>query len=133
MNVRWLEFTANRDERGCLTALEAGRDLPFKVERIFFVHDTIPGVPRGGHAHRRTDQVLVGLGGTITVTVTDGIEEQSFDLCSPDRGLFVGRMLWTDLQSFTDGAILLVLASDIYDRSQSLRTWDEFLAARSPA
>lgn len=131
MNVRPVEFTMNRDDRGSLTAIEVEQDVPFAVRRLFLVHDTAPGTSRGGHAHRFTDQILIGLGGKVTVRVTDGETDESFSLDDPASGLFVGRMTWTVLQHFTPGSMLLVLASDPYDRSQSLRTWDEFLAAKA--
>lgn len=131
MDVRPVGFTINRDDRGSLTAIEVEKVVPFAVRRLFLVHDTLPGASRGGHAHRLTDQILIGLGGTVTVQVTDGEAEEIFSLGDPGSGLFVGRMHWTVLQHFTPGSLLLVLASDPYDRTQSLRTWDEFLAAKA--
>lgn len=129
MDVRRLTFTVNGDERGALTALEVERDVPFPIQRVFLVHDVAPGVPRGGHAHRDTDQVVLGLAGTVEVRVSDGTDEAVHLLSGPGEGLYVGRMTWIDLARFDPGAICLVLASDRYDRARSLRTWDDYLAA----
>jgi dTDP-4-dehydrorhamnose 3,5-epimerase-like enzyme len=131
VNVRPVSFAINRDNRGTLTAIEVEQDIPFVVRRVFFVHDVAPDTVRGGHAHRFTDQILIGLGGAVTVRVTDGQTDESFCLDNPGSGIFVGRMNWTVLQHFTLGSVLLVLASDSYDRSQSIRTWDEYLAAKA--
>ena len=121
----------NRDERGCLTALEVERDVPFEIRRVFLVHDTVPGVPRGGHAHRSTEQVLVAVSGVVKVRVSDAAEESHHVLEGPGEGLYVGRLLWTDLKEFSEGAVLMVLASDRYDRSRSIRTWEEFIVERT--
>ncbi len=127
--VRWIEFQDNPDERGRLTAVEADRHVPFPIARVFLVHQVAPGTDRGGHAHRDTDQVLACTHGRLKVDVSDGRGTLTFVLDDPARGLFVPRMLWIRLYDFEQEAVLLVYANTHYDRSQSIRTWDEYLAA----
>ncbi|MGH3929946.1 MAG: WxcM-like domain-containing protein, partial [Pseudonocardiaceae bacterium] len=57
--IHWIDLPSHRDERGRLTAIEAGTDIPIVVERVFYVHETTQD--RGGHAHRDTDQVLIAI------------------------------------------------------------------------
>ena len=126
MEVRLIPFAANLDPRGTLTAIEEGAHVPFPIKRVFLVHDVQPGTPRGGHAHRDTDQVILAAHGRLTVRVTDGYDEQVFRLDDPTTGLFVARMLWVDLLDFSAETVCLVLASTVYDQRRSIRTWEEY-------
>lgn len=128
MDVRIIPFAANVDPRGTLTAIEEPTHVPFPIRRVFLVHDVDPTTPRGGHAHRDTDQVILAAHGSLKVRVTDGHAEQTFTLDSPTFGLYVGRMLWVDLLDFTPETSCVVLASTLYDQSRSIRTWDAYAA-----
>lgn len=126
MDVRLIPFAANVDPRGTLTAIEDPTHVPFPIRRVFLVHDVDPATPRGGHAHRDTDQVILAAHGALNVRVTDGFEAESFRLDSPTFGLFVPRMLWVDLLDFSSDTVCLVLANTLYDQSRSIRSWDEY-------
>ena len=39
------------DKRGSLTLLEVGQDIPFPVERVFWIHNVPEGQERGQHAN----------------------------------------------------------------------------------
>ena len=128
-NVLDVAFTDVGDERGRLTAVEGGIHVPFAIARVFSVHHVATGVPRGGHAHRDTDQVITAVTGSLTLAVSDGRCWRRFDLGDAARGVYVPRMLWVDLLDFSEGAVCLVYASTIYDQSKSLRTWESYLSA----
>ena len=132
MDVRIIPFAANVDPRGTLTAIEEPTHVPFPIRRVFLVHDVDPATPRGGHAHRDTDQVILAAHGSLRVRVTDGRSEQTFTLDSPTFGLYVGRMVWVDLLDFTAETSCVVLASSLYDQSRSIRTWAEYTAEVGP-
>ena len=125
--IRWITLPSAVDERGVLTAVESGRDLPFEIRRVFYVHHV--AAERGGHAHRDTDQVAVAACGRLRLEVSDGERTAEFVLDDPTRGLFLPRMLFVRLCDFSPGAVCLVLASTHYDRARSIRGWDEYLSA----
>lgn len=127
MDARLIPFRANVDPRGTLTAIEEPEHVPFPIKRVFLVHDVEPGVPRGGHAHMDTDQIILAAHGTMRVRVTDGDQEETFALTDPTYGLYVARMLWVDLLDFTPETSCVVLASTNYDQSRSYRTWSDYL------
>jgi dTDP-4-dehydrorhamnose 3,5-epimerase-like enzyme len=126
-DVRWIDLPAVTDGRGTLTAIEATRDIPFAVQRIFYMHHI--SADRGGHAHRDTDQVVIGISGRHVVEVKDAQRSLRFVLDDPNKGLYLPRMTFTSLVEFSDGAVSLVLASTHYDRARSLRTFEDYLAA----
>src|SRR5690606_16579241 len=124
-DVRWIPLPAVRDERGTLTALEGGVDLPFEIKRVFYMHHIV--ADRGGHAHLDTDQVVIGISGRHVIEVKDGSTSRTFVLDDPDKGLYLPRMTFTSLMEFSEDAVSLVLASTHYDRSRSLRTFEDYL------
>ena len=107
----------NRDERGLLAAIEFSQ-VPFSVQRIFWITDVTPGSDRAGHAHRTCEQFLFCARGSVTATVT-GVDRSNYS-----RTLTLGETLhlpplhWLVLSSFSEGAVLGVLASQPYDRSE---------------
>ncbi len=123
--VKWISLNSTRDDRGSLTAIEGSLEIPFEIKRIFYIHDVVSD--RGGHAHRDTDQVAIGISGSHVIEVEDGQKSMTFTLDDPTKGLYLPRMTFTRLTDFSPGAVSLVLASTHYDRSRSLRTYDEYL------
>ena len=125
-DVSWIPLTHVPDERGVLTAIESGLDVPFEIRRVFFMRD-VRG-ERGGHAHRTTRQLIVAIAGTFTVEVSDGLTAATFHLSEPHRGLYLPPMTWVRLTDFETGAICLVLADTHFADATYLRDWDEFVA-----
>ena len=114
---------------GDITPVERG-DLPFDVERVYYVYDVPGGAGRGGHAHRQLQQVIVCVMGCFVVDLDDGTRRRSVRLDRAYRGLYVPRMIWRELREFSSGGICLVLASAAYDESDYIRSYDEFRALR---
>lgn len=125
-DIRWIDLPAVTDDRGTLTAVEGMVDIPFTINRIFYMHHV--SADRGGHAHRDTDQVVIGISGRHVIEVRDATRSLRFVLDNPDRGLYLPRMIFTTLLDFSVDAVSLVLASTHYDRSRSIRTFPEYLA-----
>ena len=128
--IVWVNFQDVIDDRGRLTAIEGNVHIPFSIERVFYVHQVVPGVDRAGHAHRDTDQVVAGIHGSLKMDVSDGTIMKTYTLDNPGKGLFVPRMVWIRLYKFSTDAICFVLANTKYDRSKSIRTWKEYLEVR---
>ncbi|NOZ11116.1 MAG: WxcM-like domain-containing protein [Gammaproteobacteria bacterium] len=129
--IYWISFQDNIDDRGRLTAIEESTHIPFKIKRIFYVHNVKPDTDRGGHAHYDTDQVITAVGGALKVDVSDGKDTKTYILNSPDKGIFVPKMYWIRLYDFQDNGICLVFASTLYDIKKSYRTWEDYLSARN--
>lgn len=127
-HVRWVELPNAVDERGVLTAIEGGADIPFEIRRLFYMYATPPAIERGGHAHRDTQQVVIPLAGSFDVELSDGHATRPFRLDQPHRGLYMPPMIWVRLYGFSDHAVCLVLADTHYDRAKSIRKLEDFLA-----
>ena len=117
-----------RDMRGDLSAAEWGRDFPFLVRRSFLIYNVPSAEIRGEHAHRRCEQFLIAVRGSLHVMVDDGERREEFRLDRPNLGLYLPPMVWGTQYRYSEDAVLLVLASDPYDPGDYLRDYAEFLA-----
>ncbi|EIK8369450.1 WxcM-like domain-containing protein [Campylobacter coli] len=127
MNYKILNFNAKSDNRGSLIALENLKEIPFEVKRIYYIYDTKPDFPRGAHAHKELEQVLIMMDGSCELVLNDGKDIKNIILNRPDVGLFIGKNIWREMKNFSYGAKLLVLASDFYNEKEYIRNYDEFL------
>jgi acetyltransferase-like isoleucine patch superfamily enzyme/dTDP-4-dehydrorhamnose 3,5-epimerase-like enzyme len=117
------------DLRGSLSVGEFPKQVPFLPKRYFVCFD-VPGKDvRGEHAHRRCQQFLVCLRGSLSVVVDDGRSSEEIVLDRPNIGLYVPPMTWAVQYQYSADGLLLVFASDLYDPSDYIRDYDEFLSA----
>jgi len=127
MNIRTYHYLPHGDERGQLVALETMEDIPFQIKRVYYIYDTLPDVCRGRHAHRRLEQILVCVHGSCKVLLDDGKERQEILLDKPTEGLYISSDIWREMYDFSEGAVLLVLASEHYDETDYIRDYRQFL------
>jgi dTDP-4-dehydrorhamnose 3,5-epimerase-like enzyme len=132
-DCRTIEFPKIADPRGNLTFIEGGHHVPFAIERVFYLYDVPGGSTRGGHAHRRMQQVLIAISGSFDVQVDDGASRRRFSLNRSYLGLYIPPMFWREMENFSSGAVCLVLASTRYDESDYILEYDAFArAAKGP-
>ena len=116
---------------GSITPLEGGGDeVPFEIERVFYMYDVVGGAVRGGHAHMELEQFVVATMGGLTVVLWDGERERHVELNHAYQGLYVPPPIWMDLVNFSSGAVAVVLASAHYDESDYIRDREQFVAYR---
>ena len=127
MDYKILNFDVKNDNRGSLIALENLKEIHFEIQRIYYIYDTNPDFPRGAHAHKELEQVLIMMDGSCEIVLNDGKNNKSIILNRPDIGLFIGKNMWREMKNFSYGAKLLVLASDFYNESEYIRDYNEFL------
>ena len=116
-----------QDLRGYLSAAE---NLPFEVKRFFLVFDVPSREVRGEHAHRQCHQFLVCAHGECRVIADDGKERQEIVLDSPAAGLHLAPMTWGIQYRYSPDAVLLVLASHVYQPEDYIRDYAEFCALK---
>ena len=122
-----MKLISHGDFRGQLIALEQQKDIPFEIKRVYYIYDTLSNVRRGFHAHKSLQQFLICVSGACKILLDDGKEKQIIVLDKPTEGLFVSGCIWREMYDFSSDAVLMVLASDLYDESDYIRDYDEFL------
>ncbi|ELX4138970.1 TPA: WxcM-like domain-containing protein [Vibrio vulnificus] len=129
--IRWIDFPVIGDERGSLVALEANKLIPFDIKRVYYLFGMQPDLPRGFHAHKALVQVAVCLKGSCEILMDDGQEKESVKLSSPSQGLVIDVMQWHEMSNFSEDCVLLVFASDVYDETDYIREYEQFIKAVS--
>jgi len=114
------------DENGNLTPIQSDEDLPFPIERIFYVYGVRDEGLRGCHAHHKNQQLLVCLNGKIQVICKDGERERHFLLESPQQGLYIPNMIWDEQLYRSEDAVLLSICSTKFDATDYIHDFDEF-------
>ena len=127
MQVIKYVFQPHGDDRGQLIALEEFKDIPFKIKRVYYMYDTGEGVTRGYHAHKNLEQILICIHGSCKILMDNGTEKQTVLLDKPSEGLLIENTIWREMYDFSSDAVLMVLASVIYDESDYIRSYDEFI------
>ena len=127
MEVIKYVFQRHGDDRGMLVALEEGKEIPFPVKRVYYMYDTVPGVRRGFHAHKCLEQILICIHGSCKIHLDNGKETEEVELNNPYEGLYIPNNIWREMYDFSPNAVLMVLASVIYDEADYIRSYDEFI------
>lgn len=127
MDVIKYQFPPHGDDRGQLIAIEAMKDLPFEVKRVYYIYDTLANVRRGFHAHRNLQQILICVHGSCMIHLDDGTDTAEVLLNKPYEGLYIANDMWREMYDFSEGAVLLVLASEYYDEADYIRKYEDFI------
>ena len=127
MKVELINFDILGDERGSLIALEENINIPFDIKRVYYIFGTKENVRRGFHAHKQLKQVAVCLNGSCTILLDNGEEKKTVLLNSPDKGLIISEMIWHEMFDFSLNCVLMVLTSELYDKEDYIRIYEEFL------
>ncbi len=118
------------DRKGNLTVVNNRDSIPFDVKRVYYLYDIPGGESRGSHAHRELEQLIVAASGSFRVTLDDGNVKRSFILNRPYQGLYIKPGIWRDLDDFSSGAVCMVLASEVYQKDDYIRDYEEFIEFR---
>lgn len=129
MQIKLIPLQAHGDDRGSLIALEEGKNIPFPVKRVYYLFKTKEGVRRGFHAHKTLKQVAIAVRGSCRFILDDGNERVEVLLDDPAQGLLIESFMWREMYEFSEDCVLMVLADQLYDESDYIRDYDDFLEA----
>ena len=116
------------DRNGHITATNNQQEIPFDINRIFYLYDIPGGESRGAHAHKECHQFLIAASGAFEVLLDDGSVKKQVQLNQPTIGLHIPPGIWASEINFSSGSICLVLASHNYNAGDYIRDYDEYLA-----
>ncbi|MEZ9394455.1 sugar 3,4-ketoisomerase [Vibrio splendidus] len=125
--IRLIEFNEIGDSRGKLVSLEGNKNIPFEIKRIYYIFNTSEDVSRGFHAHKNLQQVAICLSGKCRFTLDDGFSREEVVLDAPNVGLYIDNNKWREMDDFSEDCVLLVIASDVYDEDDYIRSYEDFL------
>lgn len=116
-----------KDHRGTVQPVEGnGKNLPFAIKRVYFLDNLDADEPRGFHAHKDLEQLMLVLRGGCTLLLDDGHQKLKHNLVRGEEGLLIHKMIWREMSNFQPGTLIAVFASEHYDESDYIRSYDDF-------
>ena len=126
-DVKLIELPRFIDPRGSLSIVQEFDQIPFCIQRTYWIYDVPGGENRGGHAFKSTEEFIIALSGGFDVVVSDGVERKVFTLNRSYYGLYIPKGLWRDITNFSTNSLALEFASTQYDRSDYVEEYNEFV------
>jgi len=121
-----IEFPVIRNRAGNITPVHGCENIPFSIQRVFYIYDIPTAEKRGMHAHKQCHEILVAASGSFEVELDDGINKKTILLNRPMYGLHIPPGVWATEKEYSSGAICLALASDKYETEDYINTYSEF-------
>lgn len=121
-----IEVPKVSNRAGSISIVEGFENLPFDIQRIFYIYDIPSGESRGAHAHKECHQFIIAASGSFEVALDDGVNKKTVTLNRPFNGLHIPPGVWAHELNFSSGAICLVLASHKYDDHDYIRNYSEY-------
>ena len=115
------------EEKGYLVALQKSKEIPFEIKRVYYTYGVPMHTKRGFHAHKKLEQTLFCLNGSIKVKCFDGEKEEVFTLTKPYEGLYLGTMVWHEMFDYSKDSVIMVIASDVYKEEDYIRNYEEYI------
>lgn len=126
-----VQFPVIHNRAGNITPVENSIEVPFDIQRVYYLYDVPGGADRGGHAHKHLQQLIIAASGSFDITLDDGEHKKLFSLNRPNIGLFLCPGIWRDISNFSSGAICLVLASLKYTEEDYIRGYEDFIVYKT--
>lgn len=114
------------DTRGNLSFVEEFNQIPFKIERTYWIYDVPGGEKRGGHAYIENQEFIIALSGSFDVVLDDGKERKIFSLNRSYYGIYVPKGIWREIDNFSTNSLALVLSSTVYNPDDYIYNYDHF-------
>lgn len=129
MKIEIIEIPKIENSLGNIAVIE-NDVIPFDIKRVYYLYDIPSSSVRGGHSHKKLQQVLIAISGSFDVVLKDGISSTTITLNKPDKGLLIKNNMWRELQNFSSGAVCLVVASEVFDEADYIRDYNDFLMSK---
>ena len=124
--VKIIDLPKILDVRGNLSVIEELINIPFKIERAYYIYDVPGGETRGGHAYKENQEFIVSLSGSFDVVIDNGINQRIFSLNRSYYGLYVPKGLWRQMKNFSTNSLALILASTPFDKTDYIYDYEQY-------
>lgn len=126
-DVRIIELPKFLDARGNLSFAENNNQIPFVIQRTYWLYDVPGGVARGGHAEINNEELIIAMSGSFDIMVDDGQKRKTITLNRSYYGLFIPKGVWREIKEFSTNALALEFGSIPYSADDYIRDYDKFL------
>jgi dTDP-4-dehydrorhamnose 3,5-epimerase-like enzyme len=125
--IKLINLPKFEDPRGNLSFIEEDDHVPFKIQRVYWIHDVPGGMSRGGHAFKNQEELIVALSGSFNVIIDNGHEKTAISLNRSYHGLYIPKGYWREMNNFSTNALAMVISSTKFSEADYIRNYSEFL------
>ncbi|SHK61932.1 WxcM-like, C-terminal [Chishuiella changwenlii] len=125
--IKIIELPKIEDPRGNLSFFEYPNQLPFKINRTYWIYDVPGGEIRGSHAFKNQNELIIALSGSFDVILHNGEKEMKFSLNRSYYGLYVPKMTWRRIENFSTNSLAFIATDLSYNEDEYIRDFDDFL------
>ena len=126
MESQIIQLPKINDQRGTLSFFEFPNQLPFEIQRTYWIYDVPGGEIRGSHAFKEQQEFIIALSGSFDVVLHNGIQEIKYSLNRSYYGLYIPKMYWRRLENFSTNSLALIVSDKSYSEIDYIRDFDEF-------
>lgn len=127
-DVKRVELPKILDDRGNLSFFQNQKQIPFDIERVYWIYDVPGGEQRGEHAYKELQEFVIALSGSFDLILDDGFNQEKFTLNCSYCGIYIPKMIWRRLENFSTNALALIATDKMYDSDQYIRDYSLFKA-----
>lgn len=125
-DVKLITLPKILDPRGNLSFLQNQDQVPFQVQRVYWIYDVPGGEHRGGHAYKKLHEIIIALSGSFDIVLNDGQSEKKYTLNRSYFGLYVPRMIWRQLENFSTNSLAFIAADLPYEEEDYIRDYHDY-------
>lgn len=126
-NIEIIDLPRFLDKRGNLSIVEEFKNVPFKIERVYWIYDVPGGEIRGGHAYKKSEEFIIALSGSFDVILDDLDNLNKYTLNRSYYGIYVPNGIWRRMENFSTNSLALVLSSTPYDPEDYIFEYEDFV------
>ncbi|HJD61478.1 MAG TPA: FdtA/QdtA family cupin domain-containing protein [Rickettsia endosymbiont of Columbicola hoogstraali] len=123
-SYKLIEIPRFDDDRGSLSFVELGQILDFSIHRVYWLYNLKKD--RGGHAHKNLKQFIFCTHGSVDFVLDDGEYKTTITLDAPNKGLYILKPLWREITNIKNNPQVIICASENYQKSDYIRSYEEF-------
>lgn len=121
-----INLPKNLDKRGNLSFIESNNQIPFRIQRTYWIYDVPGGESRGGHAFIENEELIIALSGSFEIVIDDGRAIKTYNMNRSYYGLYIPTMNWREIINFSTNSLALILSSTSYNEKDYIRNYDRF-------
>lgn len=125
--ISLLDLPRIEDPRGNLCFFENFNQVPFNIKRTYWIYDVPGGEERGGHAFKKSHELIVALSGSFDVILNDGKSEFKYNLNRSYKGLYVPNLIWRNLENFSTNSLALIVSNIKYNIEDYIESFEDFM------
>lgn len=115
-----------QDPRGNLSFFEYPNQIPFQIQRTYWIYDVPGGEKRGSHAFKEQQEFIIALSGSFDVILNNGLQETKYSLNRSYYGLYIPKMNWRTIENFSTNSLAFIVSDKNYEESDYIRNFIDF-------